>query len=152
MPWTNSAFVITDFIWPRYFLMRASQESSVSDDSSSTIGFDAGIAVYTIGYGLRQTNNVAHTTRHQAERWAEVSQSLGVRFRSRDFELSYTFRRTCGNRGCGDEDRSFVVFAPGVDLAAPAAPGGIIAAPAAPLFLESGTETSHRFMVAVPIR
>jgi hypothetical protein len=120
----------------------------MSDDSSSTIGFDAGIAVYTIGYGLRQTNNVARTERQQAERWAEVSQSLGIRFRSRDFELSYAFRRTCGNRGCGNEDRSVVVFAPGVDVAGP---GGIIAAPGGPLFIESGTETSHRFTVAVPI-
>ena len=120
----------------------------VNDDSSSTVAFDAGIAVYTIGYGLRQTNNVARTTRNQAERWAEVSQSFGIRFRSRDFELSYAFRRTCGNRGCGAEDRSVVVFAPTVDVAAP---GGIIAAPSAPLFLESGTETSHHFMVAVPI-
>jgi hypothetical protein len=29
--------------------------------------------------------------------------------------------------------------------------GGIIAAPSAPLFLQGGTETSHRFMVALPI-
>jgi hypothetical protein len=120
----------------------------VSADSSSTVGLDVGLAVYTIGYGLRQTNNIARTTREQAERWAEVSQSLGIRFHSRDFELSYAFRRTCGNRGCGREDRSVVVFGPVVDVAAP---GGIIAAPSAPLFLESGTETSHRFMVAVPI-
>lgn len=118
----------------------------VNADSSSTIGLDIGVAVYTIGYGLRQTNNIAGTTREQAERWAEVSQNVGLRFRSRDFELSYAFRRTCGNRGCGDPAPA-VTFPVVLD-----APGGIIAAPSAPLFLESGKETSHRFMVAVPVR
>jgi hypothetical protein len=118
----------------------------VSADSSSTVGLDAGLSVHTIGYGLRQTNNVARTTRRQSERWAEQTQSIGIRFRSRELEASYTFRRTCGNQGCGDEPQGIpspVAF----DAA-----GGIIAAPSAPLFLRSGTETSHRFMVALPIR
>ncbi len=120
---------------------------SVNADSSNTLSLDAGLQVYTIGYGLRQTNNVARTTRQQAERWAELSQSLGIRFTSRDVEVSYAFRRTCGNQGCGDDERgAFVVNAPTL-----ASAGGIIAAPSAPLFIQSGTETSHRFMVAVPI-
>jgi hypothetical protein len=121
----------------------------LNPDSSSTVSFDAGLSLYTIGYGLRQTNNVARTTRRQSERWTELTQSLGVRVRTRDFELSYAFRRTCGNQGCGDDNDRVIVFAPGAMLASA---GGIIAAPAAPLFLQSGTETTHRFVVAVPIR
>ena len=122
----------------------------VSDDSSQTIGIDAALSVYTIGYGLRQTNNIARTIRHQAERWAEMSQSLGVRFRTRDIEVSYAFRRTCGNQGCGEDEQRGIVFAAG-DFALASA-GGIIAAPSAPLFLQSGIQSSHRFAVVVPIR
>jgi hypothetical protein len=122
----------------------------VSDDSSQTISIDAALSVYTIGYGLRQTNNIARTTRHQAERWAEMSQSLGVRFRTRDIEVSYAYRRTCGNQGCGEDEQRGVIFATG-DFALAAA-GGIIAAPSAPLFLQSGIQSSHRFGVVVPIR
>ena len=122
----------------------------VNRDSTNTVLIDGGLAIYTIGYGLRQTNNIARTTRDQAERWAEVTQSLGIRFRSRDFELSYAFRRSCGNQGCGQDENRSIVWAGG-DVAM-AAPGGIIAAPGAPLFIQSGTETAHRFIVMVPIR
>lgn len=121
----------------------------VNADSSNTVSLDAGLSMYTIGYGLRQTNNIARTTRQQSERWTELTQSVGIRFRSRDFELSYTFRRTCGNQGCGDDETRGFVFATG-DVAL-ASTGGIIAAPGAPLFIRSGTETSHRFLVAVPV-
>ena len=122
----------------------------VSADSSQTLSVDAALSVYTIGYGLRQTNNIARTVRQQAERWAELSQSIGVRFRTRDIEVSYAYRRTCGNQGCGEDENRGVVFAPG-DLALASA-GGIIAAPSAPLFLQSGVQSSHRFAVVVPIR
>lgn len=121
----------------------------VNADSSHMLSFDVGLSVHTIGYGLRQTNNIARTTRRQAERWAEMSQSLGIRFRSRDFELSYAFRRSCGNQSCDEDENRNFLMAPGVDVAAA---GGIIAAPSAPLFIQSGTETTHRFLVAVPIR
>jgi hypothetical protein len=119
----------------------------VSADSGSTVGFDAGLALNTIDYRLHQTNNVARTTRAQSEHWSELTQSIGVRFRSRDLEVSYTFRRTCGNQGCGDEPEVF-----NFPVAAAIDGGGIIAAPSAPLFIRGGKETSHRFMVAVPIR
>ena len=122
----------------------------VNADSSHTLSLDAALSVYTIGYGLRQTNNVARTTRQQAERWAEMSQSVGIRFRSRDIEVSYAFRRTCGNQGCGEDENRGMIFAAG-DFALASA-GGIIAAPSAPLFLQSGTQSSHRFGVVVPIR
>lgn len=117
-------------------------------DSTTTLGFDVGLTVYTIGYGLRQTNNIARTSRQQAERWSEWSESLGLRLRSRDVELSYAYRRSCGNQSCDDDAPPIMTF---VD-APMASTGGIIAAPSAPLFLRSGTESSHRFMVAVPIR
>ncbi|HET9011225.1 MAG TPA: hypothetical protein VFN38_05385 [Gemmatimonadaceae bacterium] len=120
----------------------------VNADSSNTLAFDVGLSLYTIGYGLRQTNNVARTTRRQAERWTELSQSLGVRFRSRGFELSYAFRRVCGNQGCDDTGPGILVV-PGVALESAR---GIIAAPSAPLFIQGGNETTHRFSVGVAVR
>jgi hypothetical protein len=122
----------------------------VSADSSSTLTLEGGLSLYTIGYGLRQTNNIAKSTRNQAERWAELTQSVGLRFRSRDIELSYAFRRTCGNQGCGEDENRGVTW-PAGDFAL-ASSGGIIAAPGAPLFFQSGTQTAHRFQVVVPIR
>jgi hypothetical protein len=127
--------------------MGAGHAFPVNADSSNTVTLDGGLSLYSIGYGLWQTNHIARTTRRQAERWTELTQSLGIRFRSRDFELA--FRRTCGNLGCGDEENRTIVFAPGSMLESA---GGIIAAPSTPLSIQSGTETAHRFTVAVPIR
>ncbi len=117
-------------------------------DSSSTLGFDFGVSLYTIGYGLWQTNHVADSTRRQAERWTEMTQSVGLRFRSRGVELSYAYRRSCGNVGCDDgQSNQWIVNSPVFAEA-----GGIIAAPSGPLFLQSGNESVHRFIVTVPIR
>jgi hypothetical protein len=118
----------------------------VSADSSQTVSFDAGFAIHTIGYGLRQTSNITRQTRGQAERWAEITQSIGIRFRSRDFEVAYAWRHTCGTQACGEETPQVIFNAP------LASAGGIIAAPSAPLFLQTGVETTHRFLVAIPIR
>jgi hypothetical protein len=125
----------------------AGRTFALTADSSATISLDLGVAFHSIGYGLRQTNNIRRTERIQNERWVERMQTLGFRFRSRDLELSYAFRRNCGNQHCGDDDIQVVFATP--DLARA---GGIIAAPGAPLFMRSGTETTHRFVVALPIR
>ena len=122
----------------------------ITADTSNSIGFDVGLAVYTIGYGLKQTNNITGTTRRQSERWAELTQSVGIRFKSRDLEVAYAFRRICGNQGCGEEENRGIIFA--TDSFALASAGGIIAAPSGPLFLQSGTETTHRLTVVVPLR
>jgi hypothetical protein len=103
--------------------------------------------MYAISYDLRQTNNIARTTRNQREHWVESGPTFGVRFRSREIEMSYAFRSSCGNQGCDlfhGEGR--VVTTPIADT------GGIIAAPSSPLFFNGGSETSHHFMISLPIR
>ena len=116
--------------------------------SQSTVAVNVGLAMYAISYDLRQTNNIARTTRNQHENWVESGPTFGVRFRSRDIEASYAFRSSCANEGCdlpGGGDR--VRF----DAATPST-GGIIAAPSSPLFFNGGSETSHHFTISVPIR
>jgi hypothetical protein len=126
----------------------AGRAFALNADSSATISIDLGVAFHSIGYGLRQTNHIQGTERIQNERWVERMQTLGIRFRSSDLELSYTYRRNCGNQSCGEDEMQVVVFAT-PDMASA---GGIIAAPGSPLFMRSGTETTHRLVVALPIR
>ena len=71
-------------------------------DSSTTLGVDLGLSLYSVGYGLRQTNNIAGTTRRQSERWTEMTQRIGLRLHAPGLDLSYTWRRSCGNLGCDD--------------------------------------------------
>lgn len=118
--------------------------------SSSSFSVDVGLAAYSISYDLAQTNNITRVTRNQHENWLESGPAFGLRYKTRDIEVSYSFRASCGTGGCdllplGGGDRVTVT------AAAPST-GGIIAAPSSPLFLQSGAETSHHFMVSVPIR
>lgn len=128
--------------------MGAGHTFTLGADSSTTLGFDLGLSLYAVGYGLRQTNNIAGTTRRQAERWTEMTQSLGLRLHTTGLDLSYAWRRSCGNLGCDDGAPPIVWFGPNVLAEA----GGIIAAPSGPLFMQSGVESSHRVTVTVPIR
>jgi hypothetical protein len=109
---------------------------------------DFGLAMYSISYDLIQTNNIVRSMRTQHENWVEKGPTFGLRYRSRDIELSYAFRANCGTGGCdlASGDRVEIV-APNV-----ASTGGIIAAPSSPLFIQSGSETSHHFTISVPIR
>ena len=117
--------------------------------SSGKLTVDFGLSMYAISYDLLQTNNILRTSRTQHENWVESGPTFGVKYRSRDIEISYAFRANCGNDGCdmlpNGGDR--LLMAPGVANA-----GGIIAAPSAPLFFQGGSETSHHFMISVPIR
>ena len=95
---------------------------------------------------LIQTNNILRTMRTQHEDWVESGPTFGVRYRSRDIEVSYTFRANCGSDGCGPQDQGVVFNTPAFDA------GGIIAAPSSALTLRGGSETSHHFTVSLPIR
>lgn len=119
-------------------------------DSASTGSFavDFGLAMYAISYDLIQTNNILRSLRTQHENWVESGPTFGMRYRSHDIELSYAFRANCGSQGCDAfPNRGDVVF-----VTPAASTGGIIAAPSSPLFFQGGSETSHHFTIAVPIR
>ncbi len=116
--------------------------------SRGSLTLDLGLSVHAISYDLIQTNNILRTTRTQHENWVESGPSFGVRYGSRDIQVSYLFRVSCGNEGCdvlpNGGDR--------LDSASFAQAGGIIAAPSAPLFFQGGSEKSHHFTISVPIR
>ncbi len=116
--------------------------------SRGSLTTDFGLAMYAISYDLRQTNNILRTTRFQHENWLESGPTFGLRYRTRDIEIGYVFRASCGNDGCDvlpTGDRITLTEA------APRS-GGIIAAPSSPLFFEGGSEKSHHFMISLPIR
>ena len=117
-----------------------------ADTSKGTIAVDLGLAMYSISYDLIQTNNILRTVRSQREHWLESGPTFGVRYRSRDIEISYAFRANCGSEGCDLLPRGDVV------TMADSRSGGIIAAPSGPLFFRGGSETSHHFTVSLPIR
>jgi hypothetical protein len=122
----------------------------VSKDSGSALSAQLGLSIYSIDYRLKQTNNVQKSFRTQDEGWTEWTPSLGLRYRARDFEIHYTYRRTCGPSDCmGFGGQSFPVFA-AVD-AVPRS-GGIIAAPSSPLTIDGGTVRAHQLGVSIPIR
>ncbi|MBA3670668.1 MAG: hypothetical protein H0W68_01420 [Gemmatimonadaceae bacterium] len=105
-----------------------------------------GLAVYSISYRLTQRNNLLNTVRKQNEGWAEWTPQLGLRYRSRELELSYAYMRNCGNESCAPMGDRVTLQGAAVSS------GGIIAAPSSPLFLRSGQETSHRLTIAIPVR
>jgi hypothetical protein len=120
--------------------------ADTSEHGAFTVNF--GLAMYAISYDLTQTNNILRTQRTQHENWVEAGPSLGMRYRSHDVELSYAFRANCGNEGCGMFASYDATFAnQSVPLSS-----SIIAAPSGPLRLQEGGETSHHFMISVPIR
>ena len=120
---------------------------ALDKESTSTFAMDLGIAMYAISYDLRQTSNITRIARTQHENWVESGPTLGLRYRSRDIEVSYAFRSSCGNTNC-DERTNVELVGRGDAFTT----GGIIAAPSSPLFLQSGKEISHHFMIAVPVR
>jgi hypothetical protein len=108
---------------------------------------DFGLALYAISYDLVQTNNIARSVRTQHENWVEKSPTFGLRYHSRDIEVSYAFRMNC-NTDCNFLPNETTAFN-SPESASRA--GGIIAAPSSPLFFQGGSETSHHFMISVPI-
>lgn len=120
----------------------------VDTATGSVVIVTFGLSMYAISYDLLQTNNITRTLRLQHENWVESGPTFGVRVHTRDVDVSYAFRTTCGSGNC-DTNPGVVVFPP---FASAPATGGIIAAPASPLFLQSGRETSHHLTISVPFR
>jgi hypothetical protein len=119
---------------------------TMAKDSSSAFGFQLGLIAHSINYRLQQTNHVQGTHRVQDEGWTEWTPTLGFRWRTKDFEMVYTYRRTCGPSACID-----IMSGDKVNIVQPS-PGGIIAAPSSPLTVDGGTSHLHRIMMSVPIR
>ncbi len=114
-------------------------------NAASSLAVNFGLDVYAIDYTLRQHDFIRATTRTQKESWTEWTPGIGLRYRSRDLEVSYAYRRNCGNQGCDTEQP--LVFMSTPDVAA----GTVIVAPSGPLFFRSGVATSHRLTLAVPL-
>jgi hypothetical protein len=117
--------------------------------SSGQFGLDFGLSMYAISYDLAQMNNVSGVRRKQHERWVESGPTFGARYRTRDVEISYTYRSNCGSDGCDFPGWGGVSVQ---DSAPVASAGGIIAAPSAPLFIQGVSARSHHFSISVPIR
>ena len=123
----------------------------VAKDSSSKLGIQLGMGVYSINYQLNQTNNVQKTYREQRENWLEWTPTIGISFRTRAMQVRYNYSSTCAGRNCmefGGGDRVNVVQPrSGFDAA-----GGIIAAPSSALTFDGGTAKIHKFWISVPIK
>ncbi len=113
-----------------------------------SFAFNYGLSMHSISYNLTQTNNMTRTVRDQHEHWIEAGPSLGFLMHTKDMDISYAYRSMCGTGDCvsfGDSNE--IVYNSPV-----AETGGIIAAPSSALRLQSGRESSHHFMISVPIR
>ena len=132
--------------------MGVSQEIPLKADSSSALGLQAGLGAYAIRYRLKQYNHVQRSYRTQDEDWVEWSPSLGVKYRSHNVELQYTWYRTCGAVGCSDGQSGGQLVLPPMAAGIATSAGGIIAAPGAPLTLDGGVVSVHRITVTLPIR
>jgi len=122
----------------------------MSRDSSSALGLQVGLSVHSINYRLKQTNFVLRTYRVQDEGWTEWTPTFGLGWRAKDFQVQYSYRRTCGPSDCFGFGSQQVVF--GVEDVAVPSTGGVIAAPSAPLTIDGGTVRAHQISVFIPIR
>jgi hypothetical protein len=125
-------------------------EMPVSKDSSSVLGFQLGLGVYSINYRLGQTNNVQRTFREQRENWMEWTPTLGLSFRTHAWQLRYNYSVSCSISECitiGGGDKVNLTSPP-----VPATGGGVIAAPSSALTFNGGTASTHKFWVSIPIR
>ena len=118
--------------------------------NGTIVGFQTGLALHSIKYRLRQTNNVVRTFRTQREDWIEWTPTVGLRVRARDLDVMYNFSLTCGPGSCAQGmSRPDVISVPdGGSLAG----GGIIAAPSSELFMQSGALQVHKLTFSLPIR
>ena len=71
-------------------------------------------------------------------------------WRTREFDVRYSYRLTCQASGDCFPDRGgdVVVMAPNASVGT----GGIIVAPSAPLRFEGGRVATHQLMIGVPLR
>lgn len=117
-------------------------------DTTQVITWQLGLGVYAINYRLHQTNHVQANDRYDDEGWTEWTPSLGLRWRTKELTLQYTYRRTCGPSDCVDLGFS----GDKATVPAPVTTGGIIAAPSSPLTIQTGVSHVHQLLVMIPIR
>ncbi len=111
-----------------------------------------GLALGSIRYRLKQSNNVQRTNRMQDEEWMEWAPTFGYRYASNEIEILYNMRITClSGSTCG---LNFMASGDDVSVSppVPVSGGGVIVAPASPLTFDGGRAMIHRFMVRLPIR
>jgi hypothetical protein len=127
-------------------------EFRTSRDSGGFLGFQVGLARYGINYRLEQQNNITKSFRTQDEHWTEWTPTFGLSYRSREMAVHYNYSRTCSSE-C-------VSFGFGGDKVQVASPNSgsfetastIIVAPNSPLTFASGSATSHKFWISIPVR
>lgn len=126
-----------------------SHDIPVDSSGRRMFSLQLGLDAYSVSYRLGQTDNVRHTFRSQREGWMEWTPTLGLRFRSHDFQVQYTYVHTCSGPTCLATGDKVTVTSPNRgDTTA----GTIIFAPTAPLTFDGGTATMHRLAVTLPIR
>jgi hypothetical protein len=114
---------------------------------SVTLGYQAGVGLYSIKYRLKQENHVQRNFRTQREGWVEWSPAAGLRLRSHNLDVMYNFTLTCGPGSCGEVQSGPVFSTPDVERAG----SGIIVAPSSALFMQSGVLKVHKLTFRVPI-
>jgi len=113
-----------------------------------SLGYQAGVGLYSIKYRLQQENHVQRTFRTQREGWVEWSPTVGLRLRSQNLDVLYDFTLTCGPGSCGEAQGGPTIFStPDIQRAA----SGIIVAPSGALFMQSGVLKVHKLTFRVPI-
>ncbi len=117
------------------------------DQDAKAFGFQLGLAVHRIGYGLVQRDNVQATTRRAHEDWVEWTPTWGMSLKFPGWEIRY---RGSVTNGTG---RPGVRSGGDVTVATPDAAGGpILVAPSGPLTLTNVRVMTHQVAITFPFR
>jgi hypothetical protein len=122
-----------------------SREFRTVTDSTESVRFQLGFAVYSTSYRLRQRDNVQLAERQQSASWTEWGPTLGLGFRTRLIDLGYTLQLNCAPESC--------TIATGDDVTVgPSTPGtGAVIAPVGNgPGLGYGRTLVHRLTIALP--
>jgi hypothetical protein len=120
------------------------------DTARSKLHLQAGIALRSINYALRQFDHVTATTRRQRESWTEWTRTWGMSLQLSDLELRYVGLHTTGTGRPGIVPENGRGFA--VDAVALSGGRNILSAPSGPLTLTGVSVTTHQFSVSMPLR
>jgi hypothetical protein len=122
-----------------------SREFRTVTDSTESVRFQLGFAVYSTSYRLRQRDNVQLAERQQSASWTEWGPTLGIGFRTRLVDLGYTLQLNCAPESC--------TIATGDDVTvAPSTPGtgAVIAPVGSGPGLGYGRTLVHRITITLP--
>ena len=119
-----------------------------SPDGRSDIGLQAGLAMHSIKYELRQVNNIALSRRHQAERWVEWMPTWGTSFRFPQVEIRYRGRLTTGTGRPGVAGQGGMM----IGAADASVRSSVVAAPSGELTLDEVRVVAHQISISFPVR